>query len=85
MHSLHVVEEVVSARKTVAGYRSLTVPEVAKMGPGAVAVHAMRLAFVTEEARSRRELYTNAGLLIAAEWLQMRVHILATRKVRERS
>jgi hypothetical protein len=85
MHSLHVIEEVVSARETVTGYRSLTVPEVTEMGPGAVAVHAMSLAFVTEEARSRGELHANAGLLVAAEWLQMGVHILATRKVRKRS
>jgi hypothetical protein len=53
------------------------------MGPGAVAVHAMSLAFVAKKASSRGELHADAGLLVAAEWLQVRVHKFATRTVRE--
>jgi len=46
-----------------------------------VAVHAMSLAFMTEQAGSRRELKTDARLLVAAERLQVRVHILAVDKI----
>jgi hypothetical protein len=50
VNSLHVVEEVVATREAVTRHRSLTVPEVAQVWPSAVAMHAMRFAFVAEEA-----------------------------------
>ena len=79
MYSLHVVKEVVTAREAVAGHSSLTVPEVAQMGPSPMAVHTMCLPLVTEKACGRRELHTNAGLLVATERLEVRVDILAER------
>lgn len=67
--SLHVVKEVVATREAVARHRSLAVSEVAQVWPSAVTVHTVRLALVAEEACSRRELHTNAGLLVATEGL----------------
>jgi hypothetical protein len=75
--SLHVVKEVVATRKAVTRHSSLTVPEVAQVWPRTVTVHTVRLALVAEKACSRRELHTNAGLLVATERLEVRVHVLA--------
>lgn len=69
MNALHVIEEVVAAWKAVAGYSTLTVLEVAEMRPGAMTMHTMRFALVTEQAGGRRELNANARLLVAAERL----------------
>lgn len=77
VHSLHVVEEVVATREAVTWHSALTVAEVAKVRPRAVTVHTVRLTFVTEEACSRGELHTDAGLLVAAERLEVRVNVLA--------
>ena len=75
MNSLHVVKEVVATGKAVTWNCSLTVPEVAQMGPGAVTVHAMSFPLMTKKAGGGRELHTNACLLITAEGLQVRVHV----------
>jgi hypothetical protein len=48
-----------------------------------MAVHAMSLAFVAKKARSGGKLHADAGLLVAAEWLQVGVHEFATRTVRQ--
>lgn len=39
-------------------------------------MHAVRLALVTEQASGRRELNTDARLLVAAERLEVRVDVL---------
>ena len=79
--TLHVVKEVVATREPVTRHGTLTIAEVAQVWPGSVTVHAMCLTLVTEEACSRRELHANARLLVAAERLQMRVHVLAVEGV----
>lgn len=75
--SLHVIKEVVPTREAMARHSSLTVSEVAKMRPGSVTVHTVSLSLVAKKACSRGELNTDARLLVAAEWLQMRVDVLA--------
>ena len=82
VHTLHVVEEVVATREAVARHSTLAVPEVAKVWPGAMTMHAMRFPLVTEKACSRRELHADAGLLVAAERLQVRVDVFAVMDVR---
>jgi hypothetical protein len=77
-----VVEEVVATRETVTWYSTLAVSEVAQVWPGTVAVHAMCFAFVAEKACSRGKLNTNTCLLVAAEWLEVRVDVLAIDCVR---
>lgn len=77
MHTLHVVKEVVATRKAVTRHGSLTLPEVAKVWPGAVAVHTMRLPLMAEKARSRRELHADASLLVATERLEVRINVFA--------
>jgi hypothetical protein len=71
VHTLHVVKEVVATREAVTLYGALAVTEVAEMRSGTVAVHAMCLAFVTEEAGGRRELNANTCFLVAAKRLQV--------------
>jgi hypothetical protein len=77
MHTLHVIEEVIAAGESVSWDRSLTISEVAEVGSGSMSVHAMCLPFVSEKASSRRELYTDTNLLVAAERLQVRINVLA--------
>jgi hypothetical protein len=72
-----VVEEVVATREAVAWNSTLTVTEVAEVRSCAVAVHAVSFTLVAEKASRRRKLNTNASLLVATEWLQVRVHVLA--------
>lgn len=81
VHSLHVVKEVVSTRETVTWHSALAVAEVAEVRPRAMTVHTMCLTFVTEEACSRRELHADAGFLVAAERLEVRVNVLAVEDV----
>ena len=76
MNALHVVEKVVAAREAVARYSTLAILEVAEVRPSTMSVHAVRLTFVTKQAGSGGELNANAGLLVTAEWLQVRVNIL---------
>jgi hypothetical protein len=52
------------------------------MGSCAMAVHAMSLTLMAEKASGRGELNADAGLLVAAERLQVRVHVLAEVEVR---
>jgi hypothetical protein len=82
VHTLHVIKEIVATREAMALYGTLAVTEVAEMRSGTVAVHTMCLAFVTEEASSRRELNADTGLLVAAEWLQVRVDVFAAIMIR---
>jgi hypothetical protein len=77
VYSLHVVEEIVTTREAVTGHCPLAVPEVAQVRPSPMTVHTMRLTLMAEKACSRRELHTNAGFLVAAERLEVRVDILA--------
>jgi hypothetical protein len=42
-----------------------------------MAVHTMGFTLMAKEASSRRELHTDARLLVAPERLQMRIDILA--------
>ena len=81
VHALHVVKEVVATGEAVARHSSLTVPEVAQVWTSTVAVHTVRLALVAEKACSRRELHTNARLLVAAERLEVRVDVLAAKEL----
>ena len=76
VHALHVVEEVVAAMEAVPRDSTLAVLEVAEVRPGTMAVHAVRLTLVAEQAGSGRELNANASLLVAAERLQVRVDVL---------
>lgn len=82
VYPLHVVEEVVATGEAMARYRSLTLPEVAKVRSGTVTVHAVRLTLVAKEACSRGELHTDARLLVAAEGLKVGVDVLAAWMVR---
>ena len=74
--TLHVVEEVVAAREAVAWHSTLAILEVAEVRPRAVSVHTVRLTFVTKQARGGRKLNADASLLVATEWLQVRVDVL---------
>jgi len=76
MDPLHVVKEVVATRKAMTRHRSFAIPEVAQVRPGTVPMHSMSLTLMAKKASCRRKLHANAGLLVAAERLQMRVHIL---------
>jgi hypothetical protein len=71
VYSLHVVKQVVSPWETIARESALTSSVEAKVRSVTVAVHAMSLAFVTEEASGRRELLLGACFLPAAEWLEV--------------
>jgi hypothetical protein len=77
-----VIEEVVATGKTMTLYGTLAVTEMAEMRSCAMAVHTMCLAFVTKEAGSRRELNSDTSLLIAAERLQVGVHVFAAITIR---
>jgi hypothetical protein len=77
-----VIEEVVSAGKPVTRYCTLAITEMAEMWSGTMTMHAVSLTLMTEKAGSRRKLNTNASLLVAAERLQVRVHVLARIDVR---
>lgn len=50
MHTLHVVEEIVATGEAVSLDGTVTVTEVAEVRSCAVAVHAVGLALVTEQA-----------------------------------
>lgn len=76
VHALHVVEEVVTSGEAVARNSTLTVCEVAKVRPGTMAMHAVRLTLVTEQASSGGKLDADASLLVAAEGLEMGIDIL---------
>jgi hypothetical protein len=77
VHTLHVVEKVVATREAVSWDRTITVTEVTKMRSRTMAVHAVGLTFVTEKASSRGELKAKTSLLVATEWLQVRIHVYA--------
>jgi hypothetical protein len=79
VHSLHVVEQVVPPREPVPRKTTLASSVEAEMRSVTVTVHAMGLAFVTEQASSGRELLLGAGILSAAEWLEMRINELAVK------
>jgi hypothetical protein len=74
--TLHVVKEVVATRKAVSRNSTLAVLEVAEMRPSAMSVHAVSLALVAQQASGGGELNANAGLLVAAKRLQVRVDVL---------
>jgi hypothetical protein len=66
-----VVEKVVATGKAVSWDSTLTITEVAEVRSCAVAVHAMSLTLVAEK------LDADASLLVATEWLQVRIHVFA--------
>jgi hypothetical protein len=72
-----VVEKVVATGKAVSWDSTLTITEVAEVRSCAMAVHAVSLTLVAEKASSRGELNADASLLVATEWLQVRIHIFA--------
>lgn len=76
VNTLHVVEEVVATGEAVSRNGTLAVLEVAEVRTGSMSVHAVSLALVTQQAGSGGELDANTGLLVAAEWLQVRVDVL---------
>jgi hypothetical protein len=75
-----VVKQVVSPRETIARKSTLTAGVEAKVWSVTVAVHAMSLALVAEEASSGRELLLGASFLLAAEWLEVGINELAVRE-----
>jgi hypothetical protein len=85
VNTLHVIKEVVAAWETMALYRTLAIAEVAKVRSRTMAMHAMCLALVAEETGGGGELNSDASLLVAAERLQVRVHVLTTNNIRIRS
>jgi hypothetical protein len=80
VHPLHVVKQVVSPWETIARESALATSVEAKVRSVTVAVHAVSLALVAEEASSRRELLLGASFLPAAEWLKVGINELAVRE-----
>jgi hypothetical protein len=72
-----VVKEVVAAREAMAGDSTLAVAEVTEMRSCTVTVHTVGLALVAKETGGGGELNADASLLVASEWLQVGVDILA--------
>ena len=81
VYPLHVVKKVVPPRKTIAWESALAASVEAKVRSVAVAVHAVSLALVTEEASGGRELLLGASVLSAAEWLEVGINELAVREI----
>lgn len=73
MDSLHVIEEIIPPRKAMARDAAFTARVEAQVWALAVAVHAMSLSFVPQQACRGRELLLGAGLHLATEGLQMGV------------
>lgn len=71
--ALHVVEQIISAWEATARDAAFTAFVPAQVGTIAMAVHAVGLALVTEEASSGRELLLRAYLQFTAEGLDVRV------------
>ena len=69
VYPLHVVKQVVSPRETIARESALAASVEAKVRSVTVAVHAVSLALVAEEASSGREFLLGASFLPATEWL----------------
>jgi hypothetical protein len=80
VYSFHVVKEVVSPWEAIARESALAASVEAKVRAVTVAVHAVSLALVAEEASSRRELLLGASVLPAAEWLEVGINELAVRE-----
>lgn len=76
MNTLHVVEEIVAAGEAVSRNSTLAVLEVAEVRPGTVSVHTVGLTLMTEQTGSGGKLNADAGLFVAAEWLQVRINVL---------
>lgn len=76
VNTLHVIEQVVATRESVSRNSTLAVLKVTEVRPGTVSMHAVSLALVAQQASSRGKLNTNTGLLVAAEWFQVRVDVL---------
>jgi len=80
VHPLHVIKQVVSPREAIARKSALAASVEAKVRAVTVAVHAVSLALVAEEASSGRELLLGASVLPAAEWLEVGINELAARE-----
>ena len=74
--ALHVVKEVVATGEAMSRHSTLAILKVTEVGPSTVTVHAVCLTLMAEQACSGRELNADASLLVAAEWLQVRVDVL---------
>jgi uncharacterized membrane protein YeaQ/YmgE (transglycosylase-associated protein family) len=77
VHTLHVIEKVVATREAVTWDRTLAVTEVTKIMLRATAVHVVDLTLMAEKASLRGELNASASLLVATDWLQVRIHVSA--------
>jgi hypothetical protein len=71
VYPLHVVKQVVSPGEPIARESALAASVEAKVRSVTVAVHAVSLALVAEEASSGREFLLGASFLPAAEWLEV--------------
>ena len=80
VYSLHVIKQVVSPWEAIARESALAASVEAKVRAVTVAVHAVSLALVAEEASSGRELLLGASVLPAAEWLEVGINELAARE-----
>jgi hypothetical protein len=81
VYSFHVVKEVVSPWEAIARESALAASVEAKVRAVTVAVHAVSLALVAEEASGRRKLLLGASVLPAAEWLEVGINELAVREI----
>jgi len=77
VYPLHVIKQVVSPWETIAWESALAASVEAEMRSVTVAVHAVSLALVAEEARGRGEFLLGASFLPAAERLEMRINEFA--------
>jgi hypothetical protein len=77
VNTLHVVEQVVCSGESIVKARSFTVLEFAEDRLVSVTVESMGLAFVAEKAGSGREAVVVAVLMLAAEWLDVGIDVLA--------
>jgi hypothetical protein len=77
VNTLHVVKQVVRSWKSTVRARSFTILELAEERFVPMSVESVGFAFVTEKAGGGGEAIVVAVLMLAAEWLDVRINVLA--------
>jgi hypothetical protein len=77
VNTLHMVKQVVRSRESTVRAWSFTVLELAEERFVPMSVESVGFTFVAEKAGSGRETVVVAVLMLAAEWLDVRINVLA--------
>jgi hypothetical protein len=77
VNTLHVVKQVVCPRESIICTRTVTVLEMAKIGLVSMSMESMGFTFVPQKTSCRRETIVVTVLVLATEWLDVRVNVFA--------